>query len=159
MPSRRAARRELVAAGAGGTLLLSTDGGATWIAQSSGIATTSRAALWTGDAFFVGGDDGRVRSVLLAAPVYALQPASALVNLGDALVLSATSSTLPMPTYQWYKDGVALTNGSGISGATTATLTIANVKATTAGSYTVVATNAYGSTTSDAAVITDRVDG
>ncbi len=145
---------ELVAAGAGGTLLLSTNSGATWTAQSSGTTTTLRAALWTGAAFFVGGDDGCVRSVLLTAPVYSLQPASAVVNLTSTVVLSADSSTLPTPTYQWYKNGVALVNGSGISGATTATLTLTNAKSTTAGNYTVVATNSYGSTTSTAAVIT-----
>ncbi|MEW6250833.1 MAG: PKD domain-containing protein, partial [Planctomycetota bacterium] len=50
------------------------------------------------------------------------------------------------PTYQWRKDGANLADGptgtgSTISGATTATLTVANVQAADAGAYTVLVTN------------------
>lgn len=44
--------------------------------------------------------------------------------------------------WQWYKDGVALTNGGDISGANTATLRIANVEAADAGSYRCAVTGA-----------------
>lgn len=44
--------------------------------------------------------------------------------------------------WQWSKDGVALTNGGDISGATTATLRIANADAADAGSYRCAATGA-----------------
>ncbi|MDN3607644.1 hypothetical protein [Kaistella yonginensis] len=40
-------------------------------------------------------------------------------------------------TYSWTKDGVAVVNGAGISGATTATLTLTGVTATSGGTYVV----------------------
>ncbi|HEX8312064.1 MAG TPA: LamG-like jellyroll fold domain-containing protein [Chthoniobacteraceae bacterium] len=45
-------------------------------------------------------------------------------------------------TWQWQKNGVALTNGGDISGARTATLRIANAEAADAGSYRCVVTGA-----------------
>ncbi|WP_161554634.1 immunoglobulin domain-containing protein [Ereboglobus luteus] len=45
----------------------------------------------------------------------------------------------PIPTYQWYKDGVA------IAGATESALTISSVTRTDAGRYSVQATNPMGS--------------
>ena len=59
----------------------------------------------------------------------------------------AASGTVPL-TYQWLKNGVA------ISGATSATHSIATVATTDAGSYTVTITNAAGSVTSSAATLT-----
>jgi hypothetical protein len=44
--------------------------------------------------------------------------------------------------WQWYKNGVALANGGDISGATTATLRIANAEAADAGAYRCAATGA-----------------
>ncbi|HKE59973.1 MAG TPA: hypothetical protein VKB46_24850, partial [Pyrinomonadaceae bacterium] len=48
----------------------------------------------------------------------------------------------PLLTYQWFKDDIA------IAGATSDTLTISNVQAVDIGSYTVIVSNAAGSTTS-----------
>jgi hypothetical protein len=63
-----------------------------------------------------------------------------------AFTVSATG-TAPL-YYQWYRGGVALTNGGTISGATTDTLTISQVFHTNAGNYTVVVTNAAPSANS-----------
>jgi hypothetical protein len=52
---------------------------------------------------------------------------------------------------QWRKDGAA------IAGATTATLTVNNVQVTDAGTYTLVAANLAGATTSNAATLTVNV--
>jgi hypothetical protein len=54
----------------------------------------------------------------------------------------------PAPTYQWKKNGVAIT------GATAATLTLANAQTSDAASYTVTATNSVTAVTSTAAVLT-----
>jgi len=57
------------------------------------------------------------------------------------------------PVYQWSTNGVALTNGSKFSGATAATLTIANIQLSDAGRYSIVVTNAAG-TASNSATLT-----
>jgi hypothetical protein len=60
----------------------------------------------------------------------------------------------PVLSYQWKKGGEPFTDGSNISGATTATLMLTNIQAADAGSYTVTVTNALGFVTSNPAVLT-----
>ena len=66
--------------------------------------------------------------------------------LNEAVVAGETAEfrvESPMATaWQWQKDGLNLTNGGDISGATTAVLRIANADASDAGSYRCVATGA-----------------
>ncbi|WP_162126332.1 beta strand repeat-containing protein [Flavobacterium phycosphaerae] len=58
-------------------------------------------------------------------------------------------------SYQWYKGASPVTNGGTISGATTATLTIASTTTTNSGSYyCLVSNNCSGSTASDNALLT-----
>jgi len=73
-----------------------------------------------------------------------------IVGVGGAATFAAPVTGYPMPVLQWRRDRVALVDGGNIFGATTSTLTIANVQGTDAGSYTLVATNALGSATSPA---------
>ncbi|MBP6865888.1 MAG: immunoglobulin domain-containing protein [Candidatus Didemnitutus sp.] len=81
-------------------------------------------------------------------PVITTQPASQTVTEGEGFTLSvAASGTAPI-TYQWRKDGAV------IAGATAATYTVGAATPLDAGSYTVDVTNAGGTATSDAAVIT-----
>lgn len=81
-------------------------------------------------------------------PIWITQPSSRSFSAGETITLTAAALGVPSVTYQWRKDGAA------ISGATNATLTLSSAGATTAGSYTVVATNSAGSSTSSAAVLT-----
>lgn len=81
-------------------------------------------------------------------PIITTQPASRSVNVGQSATLTAAASGSPTPSYQWSKNGVA------VSGATAATLSIATTQATDSGSYTVAITNAAGSVTSSAATLT-----
>jgi O-glycosyl hydrolase len=53
-------------------------------------------------------------------------------------------------SYQWQKNGVNLTNGNGIAGATTTSLTLSNVTQTNAGTYSVIVSNALGIVTNSA---------
>ena len=75
-------------------------------------------------------------------PALTTQPQSQSANGGQSVtfVAAATGS----PTYQW------LFNGAAIAGATNASLTLNNVGAVSAGTYTVVATNGGGSVSANA---------
>ena len=73
-------------------------------------------------------------------PVFSLQPSNTIVSLGGTATLTAAAS--PETGYQWLFNSAPLTDGIGISGSTTATLTIANFKVEETGIYSVVATNA-----------------
>lgn len=77
------------------------------------------------------------------APGIAAQPEiSGPVVVGDTVILSVTAAGTPPFTYQWRFNGV------NIPGATSASLTLANVQQTEAGAYSVVVANASGSVTS-----------
>lgn len=90
-------------------------------------------------------------------PQFSLNPSNTIVGLGSTVTLKA--SALPATGYQWMFNSTPLANGNGVSGATTATLTVANFSAAEAGVYSVVATNAAASpsdrsyTTSTAATV------
>ena len=77
--------------------------------------------------------------------VLTTQPAGASASAGATVTLSAGAGGTPAPLFQWYLNGQAIAN------ATQSTLTLANIGTTQRGSYTVVATNGYGSVTSSAA--------
>ncbi len=69
------------------------------------------------------------------------------VLAGTAVVLRATAVGTPVPTYQWFKDGVA------VPGAVADTLAFAAVTVADAGRYSVVATNLAGTATSAANLV------
>jgi hypothetical protein len=81
------------------------------------------------------------------APSITTQPAGQTVTAGANVTFTAAASGTPAPTLQWQKNGVA------ISGATSATLTLNNVTAADAATYTLVATNIAGTATSTGAVL------
>jgi hypothetical protein len=69
------------------------------------------------------------------APAFTTQPATQTVTPGSNVTFTTVATGSPTPTFQWYKDNVA------ISGQTAATLSLTNVQAANAGSYTVLAIN------------------
>jgi len=73
--------------------------------------------------------------------------ATATVVTGGAVTLSVSVSGTPPFSYQWYK------NGSAISGAVAADYTIGAAQPTDAGEYYVVVGNPAGSTTSDQSLL------
>lgn len=85
---------------------------------------------------------------ITAAPVITQQPQNQTVATGGTVTFTVTATGNPAPTYQWRKDG------ANIAGAASAALSISNAQPSHAGSYTVVVTNALGSVTSAAAVLT-----
>ena len=94
--------------------------------------------------------DNAVLTVILpsVAPAFTTQPLSQFVTAGAAVTFTAAASGSPAPAFQWQK------NGANISGATSASYTIASVATGDAGTYSVVATNSAGSATSNNAVLT-----
>jgi len=85
--------------------------------------------------------------LLLLGLAAGLKAATAAVTVGQTVTLSVTANgTLPF-TYQWYKDGVAVT------GATSASLVLTSVTTAAAGTYTAKVTNSAGYATSDNGVL------
>jgi len=80
-------------------------------------------------------------------------PASTTGLLGYNVTLTVTASGAAPLTYKWVKVG-GTTLPSNVSGTTSASLTFTALTALDAGSYYAVASNAYGSSTSDVAVLT-----
>jgi hypothetical protein len=66
---------------------------------------------------------------------------------GSGVTFTAAATGAPAPTFQWYLNGVAIT------GATSATYSIANAQSANAGNYVVNATNALGAVASAIAVL------
>lgn len=84
-------------------------------------------------------------------PPITAQPPAQTVGVDESASLSV--ATLSGSVYQWRKNGVNLSNSTRISGATNATLNIANVNWSDVGTYDCVVSNACGSVTSSAATL------
>lgn len=82
------------------------------------------------------------------APVIINQPGDIRVALGKSFTLQVGATGTPAPTYQWFK------NGTAISGATASSYTVGAATASNAGSYTVKVSNSVGSVTSASATVT-----
>jgi hypothetical protein len=80
-------------------------------------------------------------------PVFTLQPSNQIVLLGGTATLTAAAS--PATGYQWLFNSAPLSDGNGISGSHTATLTVGNFTAAETGIYSVVATNANPASQND----------
>jgi hypothetical protein len=98
-----------------------------------------------------GGSVGVLRN-LGNHPAIVAGPANQTLCSTQDLSLSVQANG-PSLSYQWRKNGAALTDGGTISGATTAALTVGSVFPSAAGSYDVVVSNTHGSATSVAAVV------
>jgi len=137
--------------------------GSNWQPLGKGLDNSAFALTVVDDKLIAGGCFGTAGGQVSAywarwkapLPVIDQQPISQMSPLGQAVqfnvVASATTGTL---SYQWRKDGVALTDGGNISGAATATLTIDPVGLGDAGSYDVVVTDDCASITSNAVLLT-----
>jgi uncharacterized repeat protein (TIGR03803 family) len=97
---------------------------------------------------------GVIFRVSFHAPLqFLLQPVSQAVMPGTNVTLRvAMSGSLPV-SYQWLQNGTNLANSGNVSGATNYLLALNNVTPTNSGSYTVVASNVFGSVTSQVAVL------
>ncbi|MBI5689538.1 MAG: immunoglobulin domain-containing protein [Verrucomicrobia bacterium] len=83
-----------------------------------------------------------------SAPVITTQPASIVSNVGSSATFSFSATGSFPRTQQWRKDG------NPIAGATNTSLALTSLTTDSAGAYTVVVTNAFGSITSTPATLT-----
>ena len=81
------------------------------------------------------------------APIFSIHPVSQTILAGGSVIFTASASAPSGVSYQWFKESVA------ISGATNSSHTIAATATADSGSYTVRASNAHGSATSNAALL------
>ncbi|KAK6176500.1 hypothetical protein SNE40_014772 [Patella caerulea] len=72
------------------------------------------------------------------------------VDMNDRLTWHCDAGGSPMPTYRWYKNGVPVTNQTGIITASRNTLRIENLQKEHAGMYQCAASNVYGTVFSTA---------
>ena len=122
-----------------------------FIVTATGTNTTLQFAVENDPAYF-GLDDVSVTPV--NPPSITQQPVSQTNLVGSNVVFNAVASGTPPLSFQWRTNGVNLANGAGISGATTNALTLTGITTNSAGNYTLVVTNAYGSVTSSVATLT-----
>ncbi len=87
-------------------------------------------------------------------PSITTQPAAATAHQNTTVKFSVKAAGTAPLTYQWQRNNSNLTNGTNISGATTATLTLGHVTAASAGSYRVSVTNSAGRATSSSVKLT-----
>jgi sugar lactone lactonase YvrE len=86
--------------------------------------------------------DNAVLLVDAVPPSFTTQPPpTQTVLAGATATFTVVASGTPTPTLQWKKNGIDLSNGGNVSGATSATLTLTSVGASDAATYTVVADN------------------
>ncbi len=129
--------------------------------QGATSATYTINSTTTGDAgdytCVVSGTCGTVTgdaATLTVKPLISItsQPQSIEIGRGKQAVFSVAASGT-ISTYQWYKDGTALSDGGKYSGTTTAQLTISDAAQSEAGSYTVKISGECGDVTSEAATL------
>jgi len=86
--------------------------------------------------------------------VWIAQPVSRTNDAGSTATFGGAVGGTPPLSYQWFKGGVAVTDGGRIAGATTGWLTLTNVLGADAGDYQLVVSNSYGARTSVVATLT-----
>jgi len=121
------------------------------------VPTGSQELKWKfKDRGTTGQDRGWLDQVRFAAVPITItsQPASRSVDAGTTVRFRVNATGTPPLSYQWQFNGVGLTNGGSVRGATTASLTLTNVHPAQAGNYSVVVSNAAGSVTSSNALLT-----
>jgi sugar lactone lactonase YvrE len=87
-------------------------------------------------------------------PAVTSPPLSQQVAVGGTASFTVTATGTPPLSYQWLRNGAALSDGGRISGSATAQLSVANVQTGDAAQYEVIVLNNAGSVRSPAAQLT-----
>jgi uncharacterized repeat protein (TIGR03803 family) len=94
------------------------------------------------------------RLSITSAPQITVQPSNQSVFTGTIARFNVAVFGASPLTYKWRKNAGDLTDGGRVSGAASRALTVNNVTANDAGTYSVIVSNALGSVTSAGAVLT-----
>lgn len=97
-------------------------------------------------------------SFIIPSPIITAQPTSKVACNGGQVTFSVTVEGSELE-YQWEKNGVALTNGGNISGATSANLVINPVSASDIGVYRCTITNPSGAALTNQAYLNTIIVG
>ena len=138
-----------VTVGNAGEILTSSDG-VSWIERPSGITNILRSVAYGNGCFVAIGNMGTILesgNVLIQPPSISIQPSSQFGQVGSNATFNVVADGQQPLSYQW------LFNGSLLSTATNASLSLTNVQFANAGSYSVIVSNAYGSVTSASATL------
>jgi len=88
------------------------------------------------------------------APAFTQQASNRTNYIGSTAAFIVKANGVPLPNYQWQKDGVNLSDGGHYSGCATATLTITGADTGDVATYSCLVTNISGSVTSSPVTLT-----
>ncbi|MEI7935271.1 MAG: immunoglobulin domain-containing protein [Verrucomicrobiota bacterium] len=136
--------------GAGGFLPNNTAINATYQLTASEVAAGSATVTLTttGEPVPCVNASATMTIPVYVGPTIPVPPANQTVVAGSSVTFAVTAVGTPQLGYQW------LFAGTNVAGATAASYSISEVRASDAGNYDVVVTNAYGSVTSILASLT-----
>jgi len=105
----------------------------------------------------IGGPYGKgsiFRLSITSAPQITIQPSNQTAFAGTSAQFNVAVFGASPLSYQWQKNGGDLTDGGRVTGAASRLLTVNNMTANDAGTYSVIVSNALGTVTSSGAVLT-----
>lgn len=134
------------------TVLTGTDGGPFGaITDLTAFDIHRRCLVWHDSPNFINSGSAYTREMHFSAKAKHLhQPVEVAFAPGGVIQLRSIQAGQRPLTYQWFKDGVPISNGGRFSGANTATLSISGATGADTGNYTVQVTNAGGQITTPA---------
>jgi len=97
---------------------------------------------------------GLTWAMVTGGPDIETQPTNIVLEGGATITLPTYVTGGTPLTYRWLKNTTTLSDGGNVSGSTSGTLTLTNVSNSDAGSYSLVASNSYGSVTGLVATLT-----
>jgi len=92
--------------------------------------------------------------IVQTCPTFLRQPADVTVAVGGLVSINVAASGTNPRTYQWRRNGVALSDGDGFFGTGLNAMSIQSATLADAGEYDVLVSNVCGSNTSQAATVT-----
>ncbi len=141
----------VVAIACGGSFCLALRNDGTIVGWGSNFNGDTIPPAWlTNSAFIATGNQHSLAIESPAAPIITTQPIDEIVTAGNPVILPARALASQPVSYQW------LLNGFPIANATNASFSLSASQTSDSGAYSLMASNAWGSTTSRVAALTIR---